>query len=144
MARAIAGQVRPVLLVWLLVTLPAVCHHETAVLLLGTLLTGQDYQHLAASQGSQHGHLGHLQVPDHDLADDAPRHGQRPTGPEWCADHALGASGALADGQTIVAWSAADALLPAAAPPSGHPWLALAAPLSLAQPPPSPPPRLLA
>jgi hypothetical protein len=93
-ARVVANQLRPLLVAWLLLTLPVVCHHQTAVVVLGALMDGASHvlpmkhlsshhgalsgqaqaavqQHGAASgHGDAHGHQHGGSAP-HDVADDA-------------------------------------------------------------------------
>ena len=58
MVREFADGLRSLLVVWLLVTLPMVCHQETAVLVVGALTAGHDHPHANARGTDQH--VGHL------------------------------------------------------------------------------------
>ena len=76
-------QLRPLMIVWLLLTLPVVCHHETAVVILSAMAAGHEHQHMMAQPDGEirapsaaHAHgAGHAAAgaargarPDHDLA----------------------------------------------------------------------------
>ena len=50
MARWLAGELRVLLIMWLLLTLPVVCHHETTVAMLNAVAAGHQHQHMASGR----------------------------------------------------------------------------------------------
>jgi hypothetical protein len=50
-ARLWVEQLRPLMIVWLLLTLPVVCHHETAVVILTAMAAGHEHQHMMVEPG---------------------------------------------------------------------------------------------
>jgi hypothetical protein len=52
-ARLWVEQLRPLMIVWLLLTLPVVCHHETAVVILTAMAAGHQHQHMMAEAGGE-------------------------------------------------------------------------------------------
>ncbi|HLI26851.1 MAG TPA: hypothetical protein VKZ60_07270 [Chloroflexota bacterium] len=157
MARGWLRQIRPLLVVWLLVTVPVVCHHPTAEFLLGSLI---DYL-TASGHHAPTGlaHLGHSHVhgaaaPDEPVglaASDvppAPAYAPHASGddarPAWYAHHPSERVRVLPEGQGSVALlSALDVSLGLAWAPAPPP-LCAERPADLALAPPAPPPRPLA
>ena len=52
-ARLWVEQLRPLMIVWLLLTLPVICHHETAVVILSTMTAGHAHQHMMAQSDGE-------------------------------------------------------------------------------------------
>jgi hypothetical protein len=147
LARLIADQWRPLVSMWLLLTLPILCHNDTAAMLIGALTGGhlaQHHVHSVASADRHHaqagaaGHTAHLAVD----AGSPERHGDNPM-PEWCAGHGAGSAAALPDGQVEVAFAATSALVLVDVPHDRTPCDGDGTPNPLVRPPPAPPPRLL-
>jgi len=139
----IAEQLRSLLVAWLLLTLPVVCHNQTAVVVLGALTAGHADLHSAAVPTSPHGShaaaagaAAHApQVPDH--------HPPTPVQYEWCADHSAVHTHGLPEGQDGVSLIGALGLV--STNQLREPWTLLhpAPPNDATATPPSPPPRLL-
>ncbi len=145
MARAITDPLRPFMFLWLLLTVPVVCHHETAVALLGALGTGHGQHHLAGVQAHQHAQHATTRLANATTAPDRAvtirLAGGPSAAPEWCVDHGSGVRDGMPAGLDGLA-SLDDPGLPAPAP---GPAIAheVAIIISASRTPPAPPPRLL-
>jgi hypothetical protein len=160
--RSWVDQMRPLMIVWLLLTLPVVCHHETAVVLLTAASAGHEHQRMmaetageprVASAAHQHGsreahawagepsQAPRLAAP---AADDLLTVTHTATGPplQWRAYQATPASQGLpaADG---VAFSVPTGWLPPARLESPLSTGETMAPDPQRRAPPAPPPRIL-
>src|SRR5205807_915375 len=96
---------RASLLVWLLLTLPAVCHHQTAAALLGAFHAPSSHTAAdAASIGPTHIH-GVLAGAQPAGSESAQAAGRDASGSrlEWCAHHGDRLASSLPDGQEGVA-----------------------------------------
>jgi hypothetical protein len=160
--RSWVDQMRPLMIAWLLLTLPVVCHHETAVVLLTAASAGHEHQHMmaeaageprVASAAHQHGsrdthaRVGRpSQAPRQaaPAADDLLTVTQTAPGPplQWRAYQATPASQGLptADG---VAFSAPAGWVPPMRVESPLSTGEATAPDPQRRAPPAPPPRLL-
>jgi hypothetical protein len=147
LARLIADQWRPLVSMWLLLTLPIFCHNDTAVVLLGALTGGHLAQHHPAAAASADTHHAHHGAAGHtaQLTVDAgsPERPGDNTMPEWCAGHGAGRAAALPDGQVEVAITADSSFLVVPAPHNTTHRDGDGTPNPLVRPPPAPPPRLL-
>ena len=86
MARFWSLQLRPVLVVWLLLTVPVVCQHETAALILGAISThAQSLSGDPNPRGSAH--VGHV-APHHVAHAPAPNTVDLALPGDWAADAA--------------------------------------------------------
>jgi hypothetical protein len=107
----IAEQLRPLLVAWLLVALPVVCHNQTALVVLGALTAGHSHPHRAVAPTTEHpGHPTVAQTAGADLAHVAYQHQQRASTPEWCTDHSGMHSHGLPQGQDSVGFVAVPAM----------------------------------
>jgi hypothetical protein len=151
--RAIADQLRPLVVVWLLVTLPVVCHHETAVVILGAMVAGHGHQHAAAgAAGHQTAHATVGEPTEASL--EQPASVPHPTaalewgaarGPlEWSAAGGPAGKRVLPAGQDGFAFVGALAVPAADAPARAIGLSQPSGPASEHPPPPAPPPRPLA
>src|SRR5712692_6165840 len=147
LARLIADQWRPLVSMWLLLTLPIFCHNDTAVVLLGAVTGGHLAQHHAAPatnadvQHAHHGSAGHTAQLAVDVGS-SERHGGS-TLPEWCAAGGAGSAAASPDRQVEVTSTADSSLLAVDVPHNPTHSDGESTPNPLLQPPPAPPPRLL-
>jgi hypothetical protein len=126
---------------WLLLTVPVVCHHETAVVVLGGLTAGHTHQRAALATGHSHPSVGADSPAIVPGATDPAPGGPRSSTPEWCAHHASAVTAGLPSGLDSLALFE-DIFLPA--PPPGP----TIVPESIASAtttdaPLAPPPRLL-
>jgi hypothetical protein len=141
-ARWFAEQLRAVLIAWLLLALPVVCHHETATMVLGAL-GGRSQAHAAVGLAHAHGDHAIAEAPDAaepDLgASPLPARGP---GLVWCAHHPTSATGVLPEGLDNFAPLLATAATPVPGPHAPVAARGLPLPPSRAAPPPAPPPRL--
>jgi hypothetical protein len=149
MGRFWLQQVRPLLVVWLLFTVPVVCHHPTAEFVLGSLVG-----YLTA--GGHHapigpGHLGHHHAHGGPAAEPVGAPAEPASAAwasaadgrlAWCAHHPAERARFLPEGQGGVALLSPSAALDVPA------WVAGSSPLperppGVALAPPAPPPRSL-
>jgi hypothetical protein len=140
--RALADQVRMLLIAWLLLTLPVVCHHQTAVMVVGALAGGPSHVHGAS--GSVHGHAGHgsVQPTDPSSGPVASAAVLDAHGAEWCAHLPSTAGRGLPEGLDNFALVARVPLGGPHGPGLDAGWSDLSPPLAEQPPPPAPPPRL--
>jgi hypothetical protein len=141
--RIAASQLRPLLVVWLLLTVPVVCHGETMVVVLGALTARPSADHgLAALASAHHAHapLALAQDVDQDADMSAPP----ADGAIWCAHDGNDSASSLPTGQH--GFVVAGPLRLTVVRPLGEKVIAVAVPEpdSRASPPSAPPPRLLA
>jgi hypothetical protein len=141
--RIAASQLRPLLVVWLLLTVPVVCHGETMVMVLDALTGRQSADHGAAALASAHHAHGPLPVAQ-GLDVDANPPAPAADGPMWCAHTGSDGIPTLPTGQH--GFLVAGPLRVAVTNPLGERVMAAAMtePTSLNSPPPAPPPRFLA
>jgi len=141
MVRMIAEQSRPLLVAWLLVALPVVCHNQTAIVVLGALTAGHAHPHSTVVPTSPHGsHTAASASSAH--APQAPGHHQPSTGQhEWCADHSIVHTHGLPEGQDGVGLIGALAWVRVDSPIEPLVRLQPPRPDATAAAPPSPPPR---
>src|SRR6516225_145418 len=96
LARLIADQWRPLVSLWLLLTLPVLCHNDTAAVLVGALSGGHLARHNATpvtSADTYHAHRGMVGHTAHLNADaGSPERPGDNTMPEWCAGHGPGST----------------------------------------------------
>jgi hypothetical protein len=137
---------------WLLLTVPVVCHHETAVVVLGGLTAGHTHQPAGGTVAQAHQSGGGAVAHVHPTlgADPAgalpvaayPAPGGQPSsGPEWCAHYPTGVTAGVPSGLDSLALFE-DVSLPAPRPgPTLAPEAVVGA--STTDSPLAPPPRLL-
>jgi hypothetical protein len=146
--RWLAEQLRPLVVVWLLLTLPVVCHNETAVMFVGAITGGNMPQHsLAQAAGPATQHSGHgAAARPSDPVVDGPA--QVPTLARtllgWSADHGGAGARAVPDGQDGFALADRPSLLTGRSLMIPARWHEPGAADDLSRPPPAPPPRLVA
>jgi hypothetical protein len=149
--RSWVDQLRPLMIVWLLLTLPVVCHHETAVVLLTAAAAGHEHQHMMAEAAGEHGlarathqhDKGHAQGPAPPAADDSPSAAQaQPGAPlQWRAYQATPIPPGLPTAADGVAFAAPTDLALPARPETSLRQTDVAAPDPQRRAPPAPPPR---
>lgn len=147
-ARLLADQWRPLVSVWLLFTLPVICHNDTAAVLLGAIGAGHVMQHPAGPAPERSGAHAH-HVPDAGslavAADVAGPPAAHPgTAPEWCAAHGARGVQAWPSGQDAFALVGGPSLLAISLPRSDSRPPGAMAVDPLQRPPPAPPPEALA
>jgi hypothetical protein len=109
--QTIAEQLRPLLVAWLLLALPVVCHNQTALVVLGALTAGHSHPHRAVAPTAEHpGHPTGAQTAGAGIAHGAHQHQQRAATPEWCTDHSGMHSHGLPEGQDSVGFVAVPAM----------------------------------
>ena len=149
MVRSILEQLRTLLIVWLLLTVPVVCHHETAVTIVGALAGVRPHgaaavaaAHTHAGAGALHAHGDHDTVST-DLATDLLATSQPTghTGRWWCSHHASTGAGLLPEGLDSSALLVRPPVATLAAPSVSAAGADTVLPSSHASPPPAPPPR---
>jgi hypothetical protein len=152
-ARLWVDQLRLLVIVWILLTLPVVCHHETAVVILNAVAAGQEHHHMMAElsgehppasathqHGAHHSHGQTAPAEDAALAATPPL----PTGvPQWRAYQAPPLSEGLSPAQDGVAFFATLGVVPLASPNGPLADDDAAAPDPQRRAPPAPPPRTL-
>jgi hypothetical protein len=142
MAQIIADQVRPLIVAWLLFTLPIVCHQQSVA----------PFVAFAGGSGSQpelgqptSPHAGHMVLAERadspTSSSDGSRHSKR-AATEWCAHQADGGQSALQNGQSSSVLIGDLRVPPAADPHRATTLHALSIPRSLASSPLLPPPRV--
>jgi len=144
-AALVTDIVRAFVFLWLLLTVPVVCHHETAVALLGALDTGHSQHHAMSAQVAAHNH--HAAVPAADEASGPDAVPALPSSPppsttsEWCAGHTTGVAAGLPGGLDGLAFFGhLDLPAPTLGPAVAHEFITTT---SAIRTPPAPPPRLL-
>ncbi len=140
MGRLVITQVRPLIVLWLFLTLPVVCHYETTVAVINAVAAGHQHQHMLAAlsgqpAGHRHGSVGAAPA-GRNTAVGQPRLAL----PQWRADQAP----PLGDGTLSDQNGAAFAVVPRPVPPVGLRALA-GSDAAMLDPernaPPAPPPR---
>ncbi|HZR98846.1 MAG TPA: hypothetical protein VFE37_09080 [Chloroflexota bacterium] len=152
MVRSWVDQLRPLMIVWLLLTLPVVCHHETAVVLLTAAAAGHEHQHMLAEAVGERRppHATHQHGASHLHGPATPGMAARPSAapslagaPRWDANHGTPAAQGLPTAVDGIAFTTApDIALPARRDVPPRP-ADVAAPDSPRRAPPAPPPRAL-
>ena len=142
MARLIAEQLRPVVVAWLLLTLPVICHHQTAVVLLNAITSGDAHAHRAQTHATLH--ADHESAPVETKSGLAAVTQSSPSeGREWCAHHPNGSTGAALQAQDGFTVAPLAGIAEPLAPPPLRRCVDPTTPDDLHRPPPQPPPRLL-
>jgi hypothetical protein len=138
----LASQLRPLVVVWLLLTVPVVCHGETTVMVLGALTAGPGREHGTATVTGAHGAHA-ISSHSHDADAEPIAAAPGPDTPMWCAHNGSHGASALPTGQDGLVLLG----LPGSTAAGEHrgkvPPSDLYPPDSLLSPPPAPPPRLL-
>jgi hypothetical protein len=142
-ARLTIDLLRAFVFAWLLLTVPVVCHHETAVVVLGGLAASPTHQHGSSPAVHAHATTAGTDPAGAVPGTPSPASGPPPTsGPEWCAHHATAVTSGLPSGLDGLALFEC-ANLPAPRPgPTISPEAVAGA--STTDAPVAPPPRLLA
>ena len=145
MALLLKDMVRTLVVAWLLLTLPVVCHNQTAVMLLSALGAGHGEYHGMAQAASYHAaHVPGRGVGEAGFDAHAAPQPARPLAPAWCAEHPAQGKSILPAGQDSLAAAAALPLpMPHVVERTGTP-LDYAVPSSSDLSPPTPPPRFTA
>ena len=144
MVHTIAEQTRSLLVAWLLLTLPVICHHETAVMVLGALTAGHAHPHHAAGPTSHH--ASHMATSDAHATAPLATYQRQPSSSQhqWCANHSVQHSHGLPEGQDGVGFVRALPWWGTDQPIDRGVRLQPSPPDSASTRPPSPPPRVLA
>ena len=83
---------------WLLLTVPVVCHHETAVVVLGGLTAGHTHQRAAGAMAHVHPTVGADAAGVLPGATNSAPSGPPSSVPEWCANHPTALTAGLPSG----------------------------------------------
>ena len=150
MVHSILEQLRTLLIVWLLLTVPVVCHHETAVTIVAALAVVRPHgaaalatAHTHAAAAALHLHGDHTAESTTDTANDrlATLPPMRDTGRWWCSHHSSTGAGLLPEGLDSSALLTRPPVATLATSSVSAAGAQTVLPSSHTSPPPAPPPR---